>query len=410
MRPLRICMVTTFYPPYNFGGDGVYVQRLAEALARDGHEIDVIHDVDAFEALGGLMQPARENPSIRTHPLRLGKAGKLDLLATHQLGRPLAKRQAIDRVLGARHDVIHFHNISLMGGPAILRRGTGTKICTLHDFWYVCEMHVLWKFDREACTERSCFRCTVKGRRPPQLWRFGSAIRRSAMHVDAFLTGSEFSRRRHIELGFPSDIQVLPLFAPDSHVQSSPFHVPGTDRRPYFLYIGRLERLKGVENLLEVFRGYRGADLVIAGTGTLGESLRTSARDLDHVRFAGWLEPDELRALYANAAAVIVPSLCYETFGLVALEAFGTRTPVIARNIGALPEVLAAGGGMLFDSDDELPALLDRLLGDQPRRDEIGEAGFRSLQQNYTEALHLDRYYEIIENARDRRSHPRQLK
>ena len=43
---LRIAMVTTFYPPYNFGGDGVYVQRLARALVRRGHHVEVIHDTD----------------------------------------------------------------------------------------------------------------------------------------------------------------------------------------------------------------------------------------------------------------------------------------------------------------------------------------------------------------------------
>lgn len=400
MKPLRICMVTTFYPPYNFGGDGVYVQRLAHALARDGHEVEVIHDVDAFEALGGQEQPVLETTSVRTHPLRFGKPGRLDLLTVHQLGRPVAKRRAIDRVLDSKFDVIHFHNISLMGGPGILSSGNAIKLMTLHDFWFVCEMHVLWKFDREACVERSCLRCTLKGRRPPQLWRFGSSIRRGARHIDMFLTGSEFSRRKHIELGFPSDIHVLPLFAPDAHTKSDPPATPGKDARPYFLYIGRLEKLKGVENLLEVFRSYSDADLVIAGTGTLGDQLRRGAEGLEHIRFAGWLAPDELRALYAGAVAVVVPSLCYETFGLVALEAFGTGTPVIARNTGALPEVIAGGGGLLFESDSELPQIFEMLLADPHRRSEIGESGFRNLQQNYTEASHLEHYYDITETAR----------
>jgi len=47
-RPLRFCMITTFYPPYNLGGDGIFVQRLSNALARRGHTVDVIHCIDAY--------------------------------------------------------------------------------------------------------------------------------------------------------------------------------------------------------------------------------------------------------------------------------------------------------------------------------------------------------------------------
>ena len=58
-RPLRICMLTTFYPPFNFGGDGIFVERLAGALARRGHAVTVVHSLDAYHFLGGpLFEPA----------------------------------------------------------------------------------------------------------------------------------------------------------------------------------------------------------------------------------------------------------------------------------------------------------------------------------------------------------------
>jgi hypothetical protein len=46
-RPLRFCMITTFYPPYNFGGDGIFVHCLSNELARPGHYVDGIHCIDA---------------------------------------------------------------------------------------------------------------------------------------------------------------------------------------------------------------------------------------------------------------------------------------------------------------------------------------------------------------------------
>src|SRR5947209_7940112 len=56
-RPLKFCMVTTFYPPYHFGGDAIGVQRLARGLVRRGHEVTVIHDVDAYNLLHQGSEP-----------------------------------------------------------------------------------------------------------------------------------------------------------------------------------------------------------------------------------------------------------------------------------------------------------------------------------------------------------------
>ena len=53
MTGLSFCFPTTFYPPYHFGGDAVSVQRLARALVKRGHRVTVVHDIDAFNALGG---------------------------------------------------------------------------------------------------------------------------------------------------------------------------------------------------------------------------------------------------------------------------------------------------------------------------------------------------------------------
>jgi glycosyltransferase involved in cell wall biosynthesis len=47
-RPLRFCMITSFYPPYNYGGDGIYVHGLSNALAERGHQVHVIHCLDAY--------------------------------------------------------------------------------------------------------------------------------------------------------------------------------------------------------------------------------------------------------------------------------------------------------------------------------------------------------------------------
>src|SRR6267378_74022 len=134
MSPLRFCFLTTFYPPYNFGGDGVAVQRLARALVRRGHHVTVVHDVDAYEALVGraLSGPSGGANRVRATPdeadpevigLRSG-IGALSPLLTQQTGRPIVNGRRIRRILSAgRFDVLNFHNVSLVGGPGLLSYG-----------------------------------------------------------------------------------------------------------------------------------------------------------------------------------------------------------------------------------------------------------------------------------------------
>ena len=64
-------MVTTFYPPYHFGGDAVFIRRLSHALARRGHDVHVIHDVDAFRLLAPDREIANtpEPPGVTVHRL-----------------------------------------------------------------------------------------------------------------------------------------------------------------------------------------------------------------------------------------------------------------------------------------------------------------------------------------------------
>ena len=97
----------------------------------------------------------------------------LAVLGAYLLGRPGAYARRLKRILETLSpDIIHYHNISLMGGPGTLRVGRALKLYTAHEYWLVCPTHVLFKFDGKACTERQCLRCLLHARRPPQPWRW----------------------------------------------------------------------------------------------------------------------------------------------------------------------------------------------------------------------------------------------
>jgi glycosyltransferase involved in cell wall biosynthesis len=394
---LRFCMVTTFYPPYHFGGDAVYVYRLAHALAEAGHRVDVVHSMDAYRLKPSVEPPGfPDHPNVTRHPLE-SASPRLSMLLTHQLGRPALYARELRERLEGDYDVIHFHNVSLMGAPEVLRFGRGLKLYTAHEYWLVCPTHVLFAFDREACTEKQCLPCTVRYGRAPQAWRHGSRLHDALEHVDALLMPSHFAAERHRADGISRPLVVLPHFVPEPAV---PRATLPAGERPFFLYAGRLEKLKGVQDLLPLFAEDGGADLWIAGEGSYRGVLEAAAQGRPHIRFLGVVSPARLGELYRRAVALLVPSLCYETFGLSAAEAMSHGTPVVARRIGALEEMLAqSGGGLGFTTASECRAAMQRLLAEPGLRAVLGARGAAAVRTHWSKAGHLARYLDLVRSG-----------
>ena len=91
------------------------------------------------------------------------------------------------------------------------------------------------------------------------------------------------------------------------------------------------------------------------------------------------------------------PSLWYEIFGIVILEAFAQSTPVIVRNRGGMPKVVEeSGGGFVYNSDRELVSLMDHLVDDPTLRENAGRRGYEALRQKWHPELHINRYLDLI--------------
>ncbi|MBL8840321.1 MAG: glycosyltransferase family 4 protein [Planctomycetes bacterium] len=406
---LRFAMVTTFFPPFNFGGDGIGIERLCHGLLRRGHHVTVIHDEDAWRNLA----PGREPPP-KVHPpglevVRLrSRFGLASNLLTQQLGRPVVHGRRIAQLLrDGRFDVINFHNISLVGGPGVLKHGDALKLYMAHEHWLVCPSHVLWRHGKELCTGRECLKCVLSYRRPPQLWRSTGYLERELRHVDAFIAMSEFSKAKHAEFGFPREMEVVNYFLPDPPRDAAgppPAPGPSPHARPYFLFVGRLERIKGLDDVIPLFRErITGADLVIAGDGDHAAHLKQLAAGCPRVRFLGRVASEELARWYRNAVALVVPSVCFETFGIILIEAFQQGIPVVARRLGPFPEIVEkAQAGELFTTPDELVAALERLEGDAELRARYGQNGWRAYVDRWSESAVVPKYLDVVRRAAQR--------
>jgi glycosyltransferase involved in cell wall biosynthesis len=227
--------------------------------------------------------------------------------------------------------------------------------------------------------------------------------------VDAFIAPSRFSKDKHHQMGLDVPIVHLPCFVPSrkAALRASEGALGEKSEKENFLYVGRLEKLKGLQTLIPVFRHYRKAQLLIAGTGSYEPRLRKLAEGCTNIRFLGHQSGQPLQTLYRQAMAVIVPSICFDVFPQVIVEAFRQGTPAIVRNMGGMPEIVEeSGGGFVNHTEEELVAAMDQLLANPSLGRELGWRGYQAYQRRWTPEAHLERYFTLIREIAATRGHP----
>lgn len=404
---MKFCMITSFFGRHSFGGDSVYVERLSAALLRRGHEVHVVHSSGAFGITRGR-QPLRtyQPPQgLRIHDLGGGVTGMVGALWSHQSGGIAFRKQALARLFEQHaFDVVHLHNVSLLGGrhlPRLLAaRTNAVKLVTAHDYWWVCPQSLLWKYGTKVCDAPACVSCSILARRPPQFWRRDGWFNDALAGLDGLL----FPSRRAMEIYQTRGLRhpqrhVLPGLIPAGWASGgtrNPAHgTPG--ERPYFATAGRLVIEKGIQALIPLMRHLPEFELRIAGSGPAESLLRKQARGLPNIRFLGLLDARQVRALFQGARAVVVPSLFEETFCLVAAEALTVGTPVIARNRGSLPELIGAtAGGLLFDEEAGMLNHLRSLARDDALRNRMRHAARAAAPRAWYEEAHTEAYLQVI--------------
>ncbi len=211
----------------------------------------------------------------------------------------------------------------------------------------------------------------------------GFLVRRWYHRLDGRICVSE-TARRFVSSFFPGEYRVIPNGVDFGRFASLP---PNPHPEPTILFVGRLERRKGLPVLLEAFRLVKGR-LPTARLEVVGPDggLRRRAEDyvrrhrLDGVEFLGFLSDDEVARRYRRAWVFCAPAVGGESFGLVLLEAMAAGLPVVASDIPGYREVAGppkAGGAVLVPPREpaRLAAELSALLTEPDRRAELGRRG-----------------------------------
>jgi|CXWL01.1.fsa_nt_gi glycosyltransferase involved in cell wall biosynthesis len=375
---MRILMVANTLPPNDISGVGEQVLQLAAGLRGHGHEVDVLGRGE-----GGARGPKVLFPLTVVWPtLRRLRSWRPAVVEVHESdGGLVALAVALARRLG------------------LLDRGL--RLVALQQVSYCEERRAVRPLvdrgDGRLLGAPGAVERRFRWLKAPLQIALGRLTARLADLVLAPSAATAAELRR--DYGLAVDPGVLPNATGGLAV--SPRPSPAGDEAPgYLLFVGRLRIRKGVEVLLHALTllaaaGHR-PRLLIAGAGEHEVALQASTAALEltaQVRYLGKAAPGEVRALLAQAAALVVPST-YEGMPLVVLEAMALGVPVVASAVSGIPEVVCNGGddpatGWLVPAEDPgaLAAALLELFADPGAGRARGDAGRQRVVRYRPEAV-----------------------
>jgi glycosyltransferase involved in cell wall biosynthesis len=199
-------------------------------------------------------------------------------------------------------------------------------------------------------------------------------------NVDVFITPSQFLQRKLAEYSIDGTVIHVPNFVDLQRFQ------PGAEPANYFVFFGRLTRIKGVLTLMEAMRDVKSSYLYMVGQGELEDSLRSYAQrhGIHNVEFLGHLATQDLIPVIQRAAFTVVPSEWYENYPMTILESFACGTPVIGSRLGGIPELVDDGeNGLLFDAGhaQELADRIRSLLDDPSKVKAMGQSARQKVER-----------------------------
>jgi len=313
-------------------------------------------------------------------------------------------------------DVAHFHNTYPLISPSgydACRHYQVPVVQTLHHFRLVCLGALLFR-DGQICENcaglkyrpgiiHGCYRNS-------KFFSMGLALMLKVHYqlntwqkaVETYIALSDFAAAKFSELGFPPvSFSIKPNFA-------SPSAKTEISDGGYGLFVGRLGHEKGISCLLETLRKCPEIPFIIAGDGPLAAQTQDMIQryKLKNVQYLGLLGYKNCINYIQKASFVVFPSVWYEGMPMVILEAMAAAKPVIAADIGVLPEIVKDGlNGILFKpgSVSELAAKFKWLQAHPATAVQMGKAARRLFEKNYAPEKNYQQLLNIYKSAIDKK-------
>ena len=392
---------------FRAGGAESYLLELSAVQARSGHQIahfamsHTENQPSEFERFFPSQASFRPAPDSRLGKVKL--TGRL-------LYSPSARKGMEQVIRQFRPDVVHLHNIYHHLSPSILRPLAARRIpavMTLHDYKLACPTYGFFANGRpcEACLGGRFYWAVIKRCNDGSMGASAVNALELTLHtatrayapVHLFACPSRFMLQKMTSAGvFPDRLRWIPLFVEAKTIVSK--EQPGGG----VVFVGRLSGEKGVDVLIQAAAGV-GMPLDIAGEGPNRSALEKMSRRLGaNVRFHGRLPRSKVLELIRSSSVLALPSRSYENQPLAVLEAFACGVPVVASDIGGIPELIQPGeDGFLVDPGDVggFARVLAKLVDRPGRALEMGRAGRWKVETQFSPEKHTRRLEALYEEA-----------
>lgn len=324
-------------------------------------------------------------------------------------------------IIKFKPDVIHIHNVFPLISPSVYycaKDDNVPVVQTIHNFRFLCPNGLFLRNGQvcELCKNGNYTPAVRYGCYKNSYFFSGlyaAIIKYHRMHntfydkIDTLVALSEFSKRKLIEGGFDHrKIVVKPNFLLQSGIENN-----FNRKLDYFIFIGRLSKEKGIYNLVEAVRNFTKQKLKIIGNGEELEIIKNviNTNKLNNIELLGFIDGPRKYKLLTEAKALIFPSIWYENFPMTILEAYSMGTPVIASNIGSLPEIVQdKKTGLLFNSGDpeDLANKIEWAWNHPREMADMGKKALKEFELKYTAEKNyqmlMDIYLKAIENKSKR--------
>lgn len=320
-------------------------------------------------------------------------------------------QEAAQKIHEFQPDILHCHSFFPLISPAIYDAAANQGVPvvqTLHEYRLLCPIGWLFRDNHvcEECMEHSYLRGIWHGCYQDSRVKTASVALMLQIHrmqqtwskkVCALVTPTEFARQKIISGGFAH----RQVWAHANFLAQDPGLSNGS--RSYALYAGRLSPEKGLVPLLQAWKQLPSIPLKIIGDGPLRGWMEgyIAQHQLHQVELLGFCPLPVVLEHLKQAMALLLPSICYETFGRTIMEAYATGTPVIASRLGAMAELVVEGEtGFLVEpgNAESIAQTVASAIADRDRLQQLGYQARKHYEQNFTPKI---AYAQLMEIYRD---------
>ncbi len=392
---MKIVFLQDDFPPLSFGGAGISTYELALGMKKTGHEVSVIttcrkvSDAGEFEYNGIKIYRIASN----YHPRWRAYVSVYNLPVLRQVKRLLKVINPDVAHINNVHFYLSYHCLKLAKRYAKVVTFTARDVMAFN-FGKLVTPQYLEKFD---------YRVSWRDRLKQSKKRWNPAlfflVKRYLRYADALFAISKALKEALVKNGIaPVEVIYNGIDMNDWNVAvdtvlsfKSKFNL---HNKKVLLFSGRLNEAKGgskvITALASIVKEVPNVVLLVAGSmDVYANQMKQEAKNLgieETIIFTGWIEREDIRTAYAVSDVVLMPSVCFDAFGRVNIEAMASKKPVVGTCYGGTPEVVLDGvTGHIVNPlhPEEIAEKTIDLLKNPEKAKQFGEAGYARARQNF---------------------------